>query len=457
MVSPFHHHHFAGKLASILLLSTLLTLVPNRPLSAASETPSARFASSNATLASPSPASPTAALDDQPAGNQTDSLLYDAVLAPLRADVRSAAGPLSRYRIEATLHPGEPLAPSLITGTVDLQYVNDSGQSLNVIYFRLYANDPRYAEGSLNVADLAVDGKPVATRLSVDDTVLGVPLPSTLPTGASANITLGFTATIPVHPARSYGIFAVQPSAGTWLLAHWFPLLAGRDVNGWELDPVSLNGDPIFSNTALFDVSLTAPANLTLVTSGRALATEPVGDAIRRRYVTGPSRDFTIVADDDFASVSTEINGTTVTSYYNPEDAAGGARVLEYAVRALRLYGQLFGTYPYREMDLAEAPLRGAAGVEFPQLVFIGDSLYAPATDANAHYLEFVVAHEVAHQWWYALVGNNQYVDAFIDEGLAEYCSSAIYFGRLYGSAAGQRELDQEGQDLVPQEPLHLG
>ncbi len=160
--------------------------------------------------------------------------------------------------------------------------------------------------------------------------------------------------------------------------------------------------------------------------------------------MTGPVRDFTIVADDDFASVSRQVGGTTVTSYFNPANAGGGARVLEYGSRALATFNALFGTYPYREMDLVEVNLRGAGGVEFPQLMYIGHALYDDDLGGNPHYLEFVTAHEVAHQWWYGLVGNNQHLDAFIDEGLAEYASSAVYFGAHYGEATARDQFDRE-------------
>ena len=387
-----------------------------------------------------------AAQEPVPRGpGDASAILYEGVLPAERAAVvAETAGRLSRYRIEADLLPAAPDGSGRITGTVDLRFVNATGDDLGEVYFRLYSNDPRYTEGALAVADVRVAGSAVTPELSVDDTVLRVPLPSPLATEAATDLTLTFEAAVPVQPEQSYGIFASDPENGSWALAHWFPILAGYDAHGWSLDPVSRNGDPIFSTAALFDVALTAPADLVLVTSGRAIEETTEDDLVRRRYVTGPVRDFTIVADDDFASVSREVNGTTVTSYYNPGSEAGGADVLAFGAQSLAIYNGLFGVYPYVEMDLVQVELQGAAGVEFPQLMLMGDGLYGNRSGLNPDWLEFVAVHEVANQWWYGLVGNNQHLDAFIDEGLAEYASSAIYFGEQYGPAEGQEQYELE-------------
>ncbi len=128
------------------------------------------------------------------------------------------------------------------------------------------------------------------------------------------------------------------------------------------------------------------------------------------------------------------VGETTVRSWYFPgyEDAA--ALVLQYGVDAFAVYSKNFGPYPYTEMDLVQTRLGDqAAGVEFPGIMYIGADHY----DVDSDYLEFTVVHEVAHQWWYGIVGNNQYLHAFIDEAMANE-SSMIYKGAVDGPAAEQ-------------------
>jgi len=393
--------------------------------------------------AAPPVASPIASPAASPVTGPGDTAsdLYDAVQPDLRDDIVAAtAGRLSRYRIDAALIETRGRNPRKVEGQLDLRFVNDTGDALGEIYFRLYANDPIYGDGDMEIGKATVASTPVAPELSVDDTVLRVPLPRRLVSGAAIDLTLAFTAMVPVGPTSGYGLFAFQPKPSTWVLAHWYPMIAGHDAGGWNLDPVSRNGDPIFSNTSLYDVRLTTPGGLEVVATGDETANETQGATIQHRYVSGPVRDFTIVADDNLASVSREEGGTTITSFYDPTDAEGGTRVLDAAVRALHTFTDRLGPYPYREMDLVQVPLQGASGVEFPQLLFLGSDIYGdPSRYRAPNYLEFVTAHEVGHQWFYALVGNNQYDHAFIDEGLVEYLSSDVYFGDQYGAAAGDR------------------
>jgi aminopeptidase N len=105
-----------------------------------------------------------------------------------------------------------------------------------------------------------------------------------------------------------------------------------------------------------------------------------------------------------FQAVSETAAGATVTSYYLPGHQAAAQSVLAHATASLRLYSDLYGPYPYTELDLVEAPLN-MRGMEYSGLVLIGEDLYRTPQE----FLTFLVAHEVAHEWWYAVVGNNPY------------------------------------------------
>ena len=356
----------------------------------------------------------------------------------LQGMVAAKTGDLTSYTIDATLRlDGSPG----LDGTARVSYINTTGNDLDIIPFRLYANGANEDIDAVIVDDVTVDGQRVEPELTVSNSVLSVPLASPLAPDASVTIELGFSATVPIDTSDHYGIFGIDTATGTWALAHWYPIIAGWDpANGWELDPTSINGDPIFSNTALYDVTLTAPASWQVVTTGSAIDETVAGAARTQRFLSGPVRDFTIVADSDFQSVSTEVDGTRVTSWYNPGTDRVGKAVLEYAARALALYNELIGPYPYATFDIVPVELYGAAGVEFPQLVYIGQSYYSDQQNLSVpNYLDFTVSHEVLHQWFYGLIGNNQYIHAFTDEGLTNFISSKVYFTEVYGAQAGNQ------------------
>ena len=138
--------------------------------------------------------------------------------------------------------------------------------------------------------------------------------------------------------------------------------------------------------------------------------------------------------------------------------------MLESGAKSLQVYNELIGLYPYEELDLVQVAIgNGAGGVEFPGMVFIGASFYdVQSGNIDPNFLEFVVVHEVAHQWFYSVVGNNQYQHAFMDESLANYLS-VVYFAAEYGTEDANRQanlnlrlgyfdlLFQQGDQVVDQ------
>jgi aminopeptidase N len=128
-----------------------------------------------------------------------------------------------------------------------------------------------------------------------------------------------------------------------------------------------------------------------------------------------------------------ESQGIQVRSYFRPEAAVAGHSALYNAIAALQIYSDEFGPYPYREMTVVQAPLT-FRGMEFPGMNLIGTDDYSQ----HLNELENLVVHEVAHQWWYNQVGNDQPEAPWLDEGLAEW-SMYVYFLRRYG----QRQADQ--------------
>jgi aminopeptidase N len=197
----------------------------------------------------------------------------------------------------------------------------------------------------------------------------------------------------------------------------------------------------LFNPAALYDLEFTAPATLTVVASGTTVQRTDGQSGMRAWHIVGgPLRDMTVLASDRWASVSDTAAGATVTSYYPAGDQAAGQAALFHAAAALRLFSDLYGRYPYAEFDVVAAPL-GFRGMEYSGLVAIGDDLYGPKRDQ----LAFLVAHETAHQWWYAQVGNDPLAYPWLDEGPAEYAAFDYYRG-IRGQTAAEELLSARWQ-----------
>jgi hypothetical protein len=303
---------------------------------------------------------------------------------------------------------------------------NRTGLELNEIVFRLYPNLPQYG-GWMGIGPVWVDGQRGTSEILANDTSLHVPLFDALEPEASVTISMTFDVEIPQR-ASGYVLFGL--SQNVWSVPDAYPLLAVHDGSVWREDLAPTHGDAVSAEAALYEVSLTLPSTLTLATTGSVIGTTPsTGSQRVHRIVGGPLREFTWLASEDYAVIETTARGVNLRSLYLPGDKAAGQAALNTAAAALRIYSDAFGIYPYPEMTVVGAPLR-FYGMEYPGLNLIGVALYR---DFRAE-LEERVAHEIAHQWWYAQVGNDQVNTPWLDEGLAEY-STATYYREVYGQA----------------------
>lgn len=405
----------------------------------------------------------------------TTSYDEDWIMAAIQPGLRDTVqqhmpGNLPIYNIEVTLEPqAEQGSVPSITGHLTLTWVNTTDESLVSLPFRLYANGPAEDHDAQVVSNITLDGDEVDAELSVSDSVLDVPFEQALGPGESTIIEMDFAAFLPIDSTDHYGIFGFDSDSETWALAHWYPVVAGRDPStGWMLDHPSVNGDPIFTDTALYDVTVVSGPEWKLATTGVEFGeSETRSDTeIARRFVSGPARDFTIVADEDFeVATRTTSSGVTVNSWYNPGEEEAGEAIADYTVQSLDIFSDLLWPYPFVEMDILPVEMSGAAGCEFSQLIYMGASYYQANFNANVpNTADYTVAHEVVHQWFYGLVGNNQYAHAFIDEGLTNYLSAQVYFEEQYGEDEATEVMDryirspyetivQRGGDQVVDQP----
>jgi hypothetical protein len=346
---------------------------------------------------------------------------------------------LAEYEIDVVF-PQDPAGRAL-EGQMTVTYTNTTGETLDAIPFRLYANSASRGDDAIGLDAVTVDSTAVSPVMSEMGSVATITLPTPLADGDVTSIDISFTTTVPDDEPAHYGMLNHATRTGTWSLAHWYPMVAGRDPGyGWMLKPTCVNGDPVFTDTGMYTVTVTAPDGLQLVTSGVEIDRQAAGDGMTTTtWSAAPSRDFVMLADNDMASVQDEVDGTTVTSWYHGGQEAAGEAALLWTAQSLALFNDLLGEYPYTALQVVPAAMFNAAGVEYPQLFTVSESYYDRPVDLDSHgYFEFTVAHEVVHQWFYAIVGNNQYDDAFIDEGLTNYLSSRVYFTALYGEEVGE-------------------
>ena len=367
-------------------------------------------------------------------------------LAPHRAALKDAyqgeldrAATAPRYQISVTF----PAPGDILTGTARIDLTNTSPDPWRRVVFRLYPALNHY-RGKMTLLSALVDGMPANFVYQADDTAARVELPQMLMPGQQTTVELSWKLAIPQwsNDPTTYALFGTSQEITS--LPLFYPALAvyepgpAAGTGHWWLETGSARGDSAFNVASLFLVTATLPANQAPVATGTQIATATVGeDQTQYVWATGPVREFLLHMSPRFKSASLDAYGTKVTSYWLPEDASAGRAALNYAAAALRFYSDYFGGYPARDLVVAPAAL-SYRGMEYPQVSLLGVELYS----RYRHDLETLVAHEIAHNWWYQAVHNDPVREPWLDEALAEY-SMRLYFEALYGK---DRAADVERQ-----------
>lgn len=349
---------------------------------------------------------------------------YRAALQPwARADIE-AIGPLPSYHITTELNE----TGTTLTGIAQV-IVPAPGPEL---VFRLYPNLDNY-NGSMQVTTARINDAPVEMTLLADGTAIRLVPPPPIADASPATVELAFTVQLKRDSTSNYTLFGWDRSILS--LPGFYPTLAVQQAGNWVLDQPPRHGDVLFNEVALYQLDLRLPAELVVVASGVTLNVIDNPDGSRTWQITGgPLRDMTVIAGP-FQAVSESAANATVTSYYLPGHESAGRAVLAHAAASLRLYSDIYGPYPYTEFDVVEAPLN-VRGMEYSGLVLIGEDLY----QEQREFMTFLVAHEVAHQWWYSLIGSNPYEHPWLDEGLTEY-SAFDYYRGVFGQSEAERLL----------------
>jgi len=220
---------------------------------------------------------------------------------------------------------------------------------------------------------------------------------------------------------------------GSVNLGHFFPMLAVYEKGEFITSPYYSTGDPFYSELANFSVKFTAPSEYEFSSTGEVkLAGDDQG--LKTFNATSrATRDFTINLLKGAKRAQKTVDGVRVF-YTGYEGDSNIEENLAIAVKALNFYSKTFGAYPYKTLSVVKAPFVHG-GMEYPNMVIISDTIVEPFDIAK------VIAHEIAHQWWYGVVGNNQITEAWLDESLAEY-STVLFFD-------AHREFEASYEELV--------
>jgi hypothetical protein len=375
-----------------------------------------------------------------------------AVSPPLSA--RNAS-----YAIAARLDP----AARTILGTETIVWRNITGTTATELQFHLYWNawknarstwmreralDRGRPEADHPAGDLAHTDitsirltAPVTADLTTaqhfitpdddnadDQTVMALPLPQPVGPGGFVTVELAWSAHVPRTFARTGAI------GNFFFIAQWFPKLGVFQDTGWNCHQFH-EGTEFFSDYGVYDVSLTVPRQWAVGATGvqRDRVDNPDGTSTHR-YHQDDVHDFAWTTSPDFIVRTARFDHPTLPPVemrllLQPEHAGQADRHFDATRTTLKYYGEWFGAYPYGHITIVDPAYQsGAGGMEYPTLFTAGTRWLAPSHVATP---EGVTVHEAGHQFWYGIVGNNEFEDAWMDEGLNTF-STARAVAQVY-------------------------
>jgi hypothetical protein len=432
------------------------------------------------------------------AGTKGDAAWYDA--APLLVSLRPSARTgletavgvahledLPLYDLTLTLDP----KARTFELEEEIYFTNRESSPLSEIVLRLYANSSEGGAAKTKSLVSLEKGSCVITSCAVhveSPSTLSITPGSPIAAGGRIKIRLALHGSLDLIDDDRTNLFAqgieslsllggaeggdyglLAQGDGISSMANFYAVLARRRDGAWERSDATTVGDLGSDEMSHVRAHVDVPESFHVVTSGVTVAEKTSGG---RRLVDANAamvRDFALISSADLTYASAKVGDVEVRSHYldtkdHPEWVAG-KKVLDVATWALKDYESRFGEYPYADLDVVEAPLvGGAGGVEFAGLVTVASMFYRPALPASGFggmlsmllphskpaspspidsmmgsMLEFVTAHEVAHQFWHGLVGSDSRLHPYLDEGLAQY-TAIMYLDDSYGPERAEQD-----------------
>ena len=373
------------------------------------------------------------------------------VAAPAQSYDQPAPGALSPRNASYTIDARLDHAARTIAGRETIRWRNISTATATELQFHLYWNAWRDAEStwmrerrlagsrdpvrddawsSIDVTSLRVAGADLTAQMrfiapddgnEADRTVMSVPLPAPVAPNGEVEIEMAWTSRVPRPFARTGYI------GDYYFIVHWFPKIGVLENGGWNTHQFHAATE-FYADYGVYDVRLTVPAGWVLGASGREASKTDNGDGTATHvYRAEDVHDFAWTTSPDFIERRQTFRHAGLPAVemrllLQPEHEGQAGRYFDATAACLRYYGEWFGAYPYGYVTIVDPAYQSdSGGMEYPTLFTGGTRWLAPRAVTQP---EGVTVHEAGHQFWYGMVGNNEFEHAWLDEGLNTFSTA---------------------------------
>ncbi len=328
-------------------------------------------------------------------------------------------GQQTQYDIELTIN----YYNRFITARSRSLYTNKTQTPINEMVFIIY---PTIFQNAIYVKSIKLgDGTPVS-NFRWDGHRMVIPLETPLRPGEHIEFVHDFELYMP-NRAGTFGQTDHQLN-----LSYWFPMIPPRTDEGWDYYEISLVNSQFIGENFFFE---NADFNVRLEFTDRAENMKVAAGVLPREvdrtllYEMKLARTFTLSISDVYVIAERDVLGTKVLSYTYPEEASAGEAAADLAVDTIKLFTEYYGPVMRDLVTIVEADFEH--NMEYDGLIFISRGIFMFYNGTPETNLTIITPHEVSHQWFYSLVGNNQAMEPWLDEAIATY-SEALFYEHYY-------------------------
>ncbi|WP_397538988.1 M1 family metallopeptidase [Rummeliibacillus pycnus] len=323
-----------------------------------------------------------------------------------------AAGSEAKYKISLEM---DKKGKFRINSTTLIKNISTDDWKELVFYFipNIFtkSNSPQLATPSyVSIKSIKVDGK--KAKFSLDKDTLKIKLSNELQPNHEVIINVQYDFTLPKRGLR------FTANENNYFLAQWYPMIATYRDHKWNKEDYRMRGETYHTAFSDFEIQYKLSNNLTIISSSDddTYPSEKSGILIGNDI-----KDFYIALLKDPNVIEKKIGDITIRVFGVDDRKDFHNDILEVASDALKYFQNTIGPYPNKQLDIILDEL----GMEYPGVV-TANSIYGSAP-VNEDSLKSMVVHEIAHQWFYGVISNDPYHDAWLDEGIASFASRLFY------------------------------
>ncbi len=385
---------------SVILLVFFVTACAAPPLKPASETPNDNDKETSTRVVNTSPSVVT---------------IGTPSMVPKQTPTETTVISRPLYQLNAILD----LATHSLKVNEKISYSNTTGKILNELPFVIQANQDA---GKFELVSLTWENGENIGSYSWQDHNLVVKLPEPLGQGKTVTVLIQYNLILS-NKLKFPGWTERQTNLGDW-----YPYIPPfQAASGWIIHPPADVGENLAYGISDFQVTLSvehASTNLMIASSAPTLpATEGY------RYSVQSVRNFSLSISADYERIEAKSGNVDLSVFFFPEHRQAASAALDTVKRALSFFGDSFGTYKNTSLTAVESQVPD--GMEYDGLFFLGQEYFSRFDGSTQSLLVALSAHETAHQWWYASVGNDPADEPWLDEALSTY-SELLFYEQYY-------------------------